>query len=114
MGKFTYEGTIKIDFEDRALLHLQTVIGSKLRRGEKFFFSWRDDISVGDGRTSVWVHPGCGIVFKFYGSRLPSLNKEWLEALTYVANSPRGLYLVPEPAPGTTTSPRELVDSVSH
>lgn len=112
MGKFTYDNNTKTDFEDRALLHLQTVIGSKLRRGEKFFFSWRDDASIGDGRTAVWIHPGAGITFKFYGSRLPSLNKEWLEALTYVANSPRGLYLVPEPAPGSTTPTRELLDAV--
>jgi hypothetical protein len=96
MGKFTYENTIRVDFEDRLLLHLQTVIATKLRRGEPFFFSWRDDPSVGDGRTSVWLHANSAITFKFYGSRMPKMNREWLEALAYTANQPSGLYVVPE------------------
>lgn len=97
MGKFTYDNSIRIDFDDRLLLHLQTVIGNKLRRGESFFFSWRDDPSVGDGRTAVWLHAGCALSFKYYGSRLPRLNRTWLEALAFTANSPSGLYVVPEP-----------------
>lgn len=100
MGTFTYEGTIKVDFEDRLLLHLQTVIGNKLRRSESFFFSWRDNPSTGDGRTSVWLHSGAGLAFKYYGSRPPALNRYWLEALAYTANSPSGLRIVPEPADG--------------
>lgn len=98
MGKFTYENTVRIDFEDRLLYHLQMVIGTKLRRSEAFFFSWRDDPSVGDGRTSVWLHAGCAMTFKFYGSRMPHLNRQWLEALAYTANQQSGLYVVPEPA----------------
>jgi hypothetical protein len=98
MGKFTYENSIKIDFEDRLLYHLQTVIGSKLRRNESFYFSWRNDASLGDGRTTVWLHASAGMVFKYYGSRLPKLNRQWLEALAYTANSQSGLYVVPEPA----------------
>jgi len=97
MGKFTYELSVKADFEDRTLLHLQTVIGTKLRRGESFHFSWRDDPSIGDGRTTVWLHPNASIVYKFYGGRRPSLNRAWLEALMHAANSPAGLHLVPEP-----------------
>lgn len=97
MGRFIYENQIRADFEDRTLAHLQTVITTKLRRGEAFTLTWKDDISIGDGRTTVWLHPGCGLVFKYYGSRTPSLNRAWLEALTYTANSPTGLYVVPEP-----------------
>src|SRR3954454_10680025 len=98
MGKFVYEGIVKVDFEDRTLAHLQLVIGTKLRRGEAFHFSWRDDPSIGDGRTTVWIHPRCPLVYKFYGSRRPSLNRAWVDALAYPANSPAGLYVVPEPA----------------
>ena len=98
MGKLTYEGTVKVDFDDRTLAHLQVVIGTKLRRGEPFHFTWRDDASIGDGRTTVWVHPRCALVYKFYGSRRPQLNPAWVDALMYTANSPSGLYLVPEPA----------------
>ena len=52
MGKLTYESTIKVDFNDRLLAHLQLVNGEKLRRGECFHFSWKDDVSICDGRTA--------------------------------------------------------------
>ena len=94
----TYEGTVKVDFDDRTLAHLLLVIGTKLRRGEPFHFTWRDDSSIGDGRTTVWLHPGCSLVYKFYGSRAPRLNPAWIDALSFTANSPGGLHLVPEPA----------------
>ncbi|AZS37452.1 hypothetical protein CVS47_02089 [Microbacterium lemovicicum] len=98
MGRFIYDGQIRIDFEDRLLAHLQTTITTKLRRGEPFTFVWKDDNSIGDGRTLVWIHPGASLVFKFYGSRRPQLNRAWLDALMHTANSPTGLYVVPEPA----------------
>ncbi|WP_345801422.1 ATP-dependent DNA ligase [Microbacterium sp. AZCO] len=108
MGKFVYEGVVKVDFEDRTLAHLQLVIGTKLRRGEAFHFSWRDDPSIGDGRTTVWIHPRCSLVYKFYGSRRPSLNRAWIDALSFTANSPSGLYVVPEPA--EYAEPQKLTD----
>jgi len=98
MGKFIYEGSLRIEVEDRALAHLQLVISNKLRRGESFHFSWRDDSSIGDGRTSVWVHPQSSLIYKYDGNRVPALNAAWLDALAYTANSNAGLYLVPEPA----------------
>lgn len=98
MGKFIYENTIRADFDDRLLLHLQTVISSKLRRGEPFHFSWRNDASVGNGRTTVWIHPECSLTYKYSGKRQPSLNRAWLEALAYTANTSAGLHVVPEPA----------------
>jgi len=98
MGKLQFEGLVKADFDDRTLAHLQFVIGQKLQRGETFFFSWRDDSSIGDGRSTIWLHPGSVLYFKFYGSRTPPLNRAWIEALMYTANSARGLYVVPEPA----------------
>ena len=97
MGKLIYEGVVKVDFDDRTLAHLQLVICTKLRRGEPFHFTWRDDASIGDGRTTIWVHPRCSLVYKFYGSRTPRLNPAWIDALAHTANSPNGLYLVPEP-----------------
>lgn len=107
MGKLTYENTTKVDFEDRLLAHLQVVILTKLRRGEQFAFTWVDDPSIGNGRTSVWMHPNAGLVFKFYGSRRPALNKAWLEALAFAANSPQGLVLLPEPAENFAAPRRE-------
>lgn len=99
MGKFMFEGVVRVDFEDRILAHLHAVIGTKLRRGESFYFTWKDDPSIGDGRTSIWVHPRSTIVYKFYGSRRPALNRAWVDALMSTANSGTGLYVVPEPAP---------------
>ncbi|MFF2369145.1 ATP-dependent DNA ligase [Agromyces sp. NPDC058110] len=96
MGKFMYE-TLRVDFEDRVLAHLQYVIGAKLRRGESFHFSWRDDASIGDGRTTIWLHPAATIIYKYYGSRPPAINRAWIEALSQAANSGAGLHLVPEP-----------------
>jgi len=104
MGKFVYSDTVKVEIEDRALAHVHAVIGAKLRRAEPFFFTWRDDSSLGDGRTSVWVHPAQPLVFKFYGSRRPALNPAWVEALAHTANSPRGLHIVPEPPESSASS----------
>ncbi|KHK98746.1 ATP-dependent DNA ligase [Microbacterium mangrovi] len=98
MGKLTYDKTVKADFEDRALTHLQIVMVNKLRRGEPFMFSWKDDASLGNGRTTIWVHPSVSLVFKFYGSRRPDVNPAWIEALAQTANAQFGLYLVPEPS----------------
>lgn len=97
MGRFSYEGDLSAEFEDRTLAHLQVVIGTKLRRGESFHFTWKDDPGVGEGRTTIWVHPRATLVYKYHGSRRPRLNMAWVDALAYTANSPGGLYVVPEP-----------------
>lgn len=104
MGKFIYEGGPKVEIEDRALTHIQLVMTAKLRRGEPFSFSWRDDASIGGGRTTVWIHSGSSLVFKYFGSRPPSINRAWVEALAYTANAPSGMYLAPEPVDATETA----------
>jgi len=110
VGKFIYDGGPKTEIEDRALTHLQLVITAKLRRGEPFPFTWKEDASTGGGRTTVWVHPGSSLVFKYAGSRQPALNRAWVDALAYTANAPTGLYLIHEPAnTGPGTSPLEVV-----
>jgi len=110
MGKFIYESAHKVEIEDRALLHMQLVITAKLRRSEPFLFSWREDVSVGGGRTTVWMHANSALVFKYYGSRQPSVNRAWIETLAFTANSPGGLYLTPEPA-STGPIQRETADA---
>lgn len=96
IGKLIYDG-IEVEFEDRALVHLQAVIGAKLRRGESFFLSWNDSPAIGDGRSSVWLHASIPLYFKYYGGRTPNLNRAWLDALTLSANSGQGLLLTTEP-----------------
>lgn len=109
MGTFIYDGGPKVKIEDRALTHLQLVMTSKLRRGEPFSFTWRDDLSIGGGRTMVWIHPGSSLTFKYRGSSSPTLNRAWVEALATTASTPGGLHLVHEPAdttpPGNANAP---------
>jgi hypothetical protein len=97
LGRFVYEESARAEFEDRLLMHLQIVIGNKLRRGEPFYFTWVNDASTGGGRTTVWVHARASLVFKFHGSRTPQINRFWIEELLRTANTPSGLMVVPEP-----------------
>jgi hypothetical protein len=60
-----YDRTLDVEFEDRLLVHLQIVIGAKLRRRESFYFSWKDDPKIGDGRTTVWLDPAIGLFYKY-------------------------------------------------
>nr|WP_208379867.1 ATP-dependent DNA ligase [Microbacterium endophyticum] len=86
------------DIEDRALAHLRVVFMNKLRRAEPFMFH----VAIGDGSGSrtVWIHPAIAIVFHFYGSRPPAMNRHWIDALMHEASSSHGLTLLPEPEAG--------------
>jgi hypothetical protein len=105
VGIFIYESAVRTEFEDRLLAHLQVVVGTKLRRSEPFYFLWKDESSLGGGRTAVWIHPQANLVFKFHGSRSPAINRAWLDALMHTANSPSGLYVVPEPPESSAAEP---------
>ncbi|WP_374754528.1 ATP-dependent DNA ligase [Microbacterium sp. UMB0228] len=113
VGRFIYEGDQKIDIDDRALAHIQLVITTKLRRGEPFGFTWKQDASVGGGRTTVWIHPGSNLIFKYSQGRQPAVSRAWVDALAFTANSPTGLYLVPEPAAGKQLDPSTGAAEVS-
>jgi hypothetical protein len=98
MGTLTYDSEFTVDFEDRVLAHIQIVIGAKLRRGESFYFSWKDDDRIGDGRTAIWLHPAIPLIYKYYGGRMPRVNRYWIDQLSVTANSPGGLQILPEPS----------------
>jgi hypothetical protein len=109
MGTFHYDA-FQADFDDRLLAHLQIVIGAKLRRGESFYLSWRDDENVGNGRTAVWLHPALPLRYKYNGSKMPRINPAWISDLTISSHSNSGLQLVAEPAepPLPTTATTKL------
>ncbi|MDF2441952.1 MAG: hypothetical protein JWR01_155 [Subtercola sp.] len=101
MGVLMYGGPgMEISFDDRALTHLQIVITAKLRRRESFSFSWADSADVGSGRSSIWLDPSSTLYFRFYGSRVPSINREWIDQLMDSANGGGGLIFTPEPGTG--------------
>lgn len=100
MGKLLYGSpSMEVDFDDRALIHLQIVITAKLRRGESFVFTWRDSVEPGDGRSSIWMHSSIPLYFRYFGSRVPVINREWIEALSASASSAGGLHFSEEPPP---------------
>ncbi|PPH40978.1 ATP-dependent DNA ligase, partial [Rathayibacter sp. AY1C9] len=109
MGKLLYGASgVEIEFDDRTLTHVQIVIANKLRRRESFFFSWRDDPAVGDGRSSIWLDPSVPLYFKYFGGRVPSINRTWIDLLTVSANSSGGLQLVQEPDEFAETVSRSI------
>lgn len=98
MGTIIYgNSNVEVEFDDRALAHLQVVITSKLRRGESFLFSWSNDTAAGSGRNSMWLHPAIPLFYRFYGSKHPALNREWLEVLMTSSQTSNGLIFTLEP-----------------
>ena len=98
MGHLVYgDGSYEVAVDDRALAHLQIVIGAKLRRQESFFFSWEDDDHSG-GHSSIWLNPFIPLRFSFEAGEAIQINREWLEILTLAANSTGVLRFVAEAA----------------
>jgi hypothetical protein len=95
VGSLTYDG-VTIQFDDRVLTHLQIVIVQKFLKNESFLMSWKDGASVGDGRGAIWLAPTIPIYFKFLGSKVPAIDREWLLLLGKSAESSTGLIVVNE------------------
>jgi len=101
MGRFIYaDPASSFDIDDRLLAHLRIVVMNKLRRNEPFMFHL--DRADGLGPKSVWIHPAVPMVFHFYGSRQPAINRAWVEELMAEASGPNGLTLLPEPEAAST------------
>jgi hypothetical protein len=99
VGKILYDAYLEIDLDDRVLAHLQLVMSIKLRRREGFFFSWQKPAGSGEGHSAVWIDASIPLHFIYLGSRMPSINREWLEALRISSNSGAGLQVLAEDAP---------------
>lgn len=94
MGTLIYDGTDGFAFDDRVLVHLQTVIATKLRRREGFLLIWTDTSSGPEGvLRSIWLDPSISVQFVYAHPELPELNRSWLTILTEKANSNVGLRL---------------------
>lgn len=95
MGNLYYAHHQVFGFDDRTLAHLRTVVLGKFTMQESLVFTWNDS---GQQR-SIWLHPAQTLHFEFDSSSTPELNREWINALTALANSPAGLRLIDEPEP---------------
>lgn len=87
----------EISFDDRALAHLQIVITAKLRRREGFVFTWTNAPGAGSGRSAIWLDPSSTLFFRYFGSKPPIINRDWIEVLAATSNTPTGLVFTPEP-----------------
>lgn len=109
MGRLIYEGRHRLVTDDRTLHHLQWVIGDKLRRHESFMVTWTQTLEEGGGRLSVWMHPAAAVTYTYDQRDRVPLNVSWLQVLTAAANSPSGLWLVPEPEHDERSPDRSIV-----
>ena len=103
MGKLVYNTQgHSFDIEDRTLSHLRVVFMNKLRRGEPFMFHF--PMGDGSGTRTLWISPSIPLVFHFYGSRAPQLNRRWIEELMNEASAAQGLSIVAEPDPDAVSA----------
>ena len=92
MGTLFYGGDrTPIRIDDRILAHLRAVVTAKMRRGEGFLISWTDSISIGDGRSSVWLNSETDLHYKFDGGTQIKLDPALLEQLNVESIQPRGV-----------------------
>ncbi|MFJ4999683.1 ATP-dependent DNA ligase [Microbacterium sp. NPDC088619] len=113
MGKFIYDGNQKVEIEDRALHHLQVVITTKLRRGEPFLFTWREDVSVGGGRSSVWISAVSDLVFKYSSPGQADLNRPLDRSPHVHRELAHRVYVVHEPDGATKVEPGQPAHAYS-
>ena len=92
MGQLHY-GSNAFDFDDRTLLHLQTVITQKLRRHERFLLTFDETIRGVQTRSSIWISDNSPLRFFFAGSRTARVDSAWLAEMMHVSYSATGLDL---------------------
>jgi len=94
MGKLTY-GAIQreIVMEDRLLAHLEVVVLARLRRNNPLTLRWVERDEDGDGRRTIWIHPGSDLYFEYTGAEHGELDRELLDTLVRAADSNSGINL---------------------
>ncbi|HET8926580.1 MAG TPA: hypothetical protein VFN24_01970 [Microbacterium sp.] len=79
-----------IEIPENLLAHIKVVITAKLRRGESFLMSWRNE--DGSGRSSIWMQPSIPMRFVFESAEPVELDREILVRLAESAHSNGGLF----------------------
>jgi len=112
LGTFTYDSTLRAEFDGGLLAHVQLVLGSKLHRNEWLFFSRPKPVELDGGRTTVRVNPSVPLFFDHTPQTMSEMNREWVDELSKSASSNLGRHLVDDPPERTeveTLSQRNLL-----
>ncbi|WP_426624679.1 hypothetical protein ACPPVW_00840 [Leifsonia sp. McL0607] len=98
MGKLIYGNSREYEFDDRTLSHVKIALVTKLRRHESFLLNWEIPVEQGGGRMSLWISREIPLSFVFSGSRPPTLNERWMEALLHTSQRTGGMVIMTEDA----------------
>ena len=96
MGKLLYGAGQEYDLDDRVLSHVKLAVVAKLRRHESFLLNWEVPVDQGSGRVSLWISREIPLAVQFAGSRPPSINPQWLEALMHSSQRTGGMVVMAE------------------
>lgn len=109
MGTMVYGyAGVEMQLSDRDMAHIQLAVGAKLQRRESFFFSWRHDPRVSEGRGSIWLNESVPLYFNYESNVAPAINRGWIGLLTEAASSPEGMRYVKEPHPAQEERPNAV------
>lgn len=96
MGTLLYGNGSGIQIDDRTLEHLRLAMAVRLRRGESFMVSIPIDEPGIGSRRNLWVSPAVPLQFIASGSRVPPLNRMWVQAMGESEDSTGTLTVMPE------------------
>lgn len=94
MGSLFYGSTSEpIHIPDIPLAHLYAVTIVRLRRGESFTVTWRQDDAAMGRRSTIWMHPAIPLRFVFDVDEEIALDRESLRRLAQAAHSTAGIVI---------------------
>jgi hypothetical protein len=96
VGYLVYDGTTRIQLDDRVLAHLEIIMIIKFRRREGFPLRWRDSANDGQGRNMVWLDPSMPLRLHLDSPKAAPTNREWIEQMAEAASTNHGLELLDE------------------
>ena len=100
MGILFYGSGAGIQIDDRTLEHLRIAMAVRLRRGDSFMVSLPIDEPGIGSRRNLWTSPAVPLHFVSSGSRMPSLNRLWIQAMGESEDSTGTLTVMPESEAG--------------
>lgn len=96
MGTLFYGNSAGIHVDDRTLEHLRLAMAVRLRRDESFMVSLPVEELGSGSRRNLWVSAAVPLQFVSSGSRVPTLNRLWIQAMGESEDSTGTLTVMPE------------------